>query len=423
MEITIPDNVRATHVYMPGKTQHGKSTLMFWMLLQDITRGNGACLMDGKGDFAPEFLNWIPENRKDDAIYLDIDTPVPLDFMGYHGEREKEVVIAELRYILTRSVETQYAPLMNANITDLLYTLFNYNENSKTPPHCRATFLDIFNFLDDPERRDVILNRVTDEALQRRWRDNFPNPVERSRITTRMTSFVRSETLSKIFGTKQPRLNLAEIMDKRKILIVNLGPIDDIKKTYGTLLLSKIRQAAMRRAAIPKSQRVPFYLYCDEFQEFQTSDFDKLLSLAGGLGLCLTLAHQYTDQLESNVLSAILGNVSTFICFRLGQPSANCLRGEIPKDYLPCLTTLPVGQVVYRAADGSTTTLHTPVPPTFPHASYAEIIRNRTVDNYGCNTSPVCSTKEDGNRTPPSDEIKPTGPPNVPSHGGKKKDA
>ena len=421
MDIQVPDQDRPMHVYMPGKTQHGKSTLMFWMILQDITRDHGVCLMDGKGDFAPNLVNYVPESRIDDTLYLDINTPVPLDFMSYNDNDEKEALIGELKYILLKTVETQHIPIIGSNLTDILLTLFNYNEHSETPPECRATFLDIHYFLDDPERKKVILSRVNDEDLQRRWKNDWPSPQDAARIKTRTAPFVRSPTLKKIFGGKTPKLNIAQAMDGKKIIIVNLGPMDDIRRMYGTLLLSKIRQAANRRATILKSQRIPFYLYCDEFHEFQTPEFSKMLSLAGGLGLCLTLAHQYTDQLEAGILQGILGNVSSFICFRLGQASANCLRGEIPKQFLELLPTLPVGQAIYRAASGATNLIHTPAPPNFTRASYAEIIKKRTMDNYACDTPQVCSTEGDEHHTPRSDEINPSGTPRVSSHGGKKK--
>jgi hypothetical protein len=442
----IPDEVRPKHVYIPGKTQYGKSNLLLWMFIQDVVQGHGVCLMDGKGDLAPEALNFIPKRRIEDTVYLDTNTPVPLDFMDYKNNDEKEAIIGELKYVLTRTVETQHIPIIGANITDILYTLFNYNENPKTPDECRATFLDIYYFLEDEKRRTQILDLVTDQDLQRRWKDKFPNPTDRSRITTRMTPFVRSETLKKIFGAKKPKLNVAQFMEEEKVLVVNLGPMTDIRRIYGTLLLSKIRQTADRRASIPKSQRKRFYLYCDEFQEFQTSDFDTMLSRAGGLGLCLTLAHQFLAQLEPRILHSIKGNVSTYILFRLGDDAAS-FRSEIPPlatkpvwrrspesglmgwTYEPVpfdtslLTKLSVGEALYRAADGSASLIHTPPPPTREGASSAGTIRRRTLEKYSCDIPQVCSTGEDGNRTPRPEGIAPGGAANVPSHGGKKKNA
>jgi hypothetical protein len=441
--MTIPDTDRTRHIYMPGKTQHGKSTLMAWMLIQDIARGHGVCLMDGKGDFAPKLLRAIPKYRMEDTIYLDVDTPVPLDFMGYdtgvNQRREKEAVIGEIKYLLMKTVEPQHAPVVNQNLTNLIYTLLNVNENPKTPSNKKTTFLDLYYFLEHESRRQEILHYCTDADLHLRWnKDNFPNAVERSRIISRMTPFIRSDSLRTVFDAPDPKLNIAEAIRKRQVLIVNLGPMDEINRMYGTLLLSKIRQAIDRRVRIPKPQRTPFYLYCDEFHEFPTSDFASMLSRAGGLGLCLTLAHQFTHQLDPDILEAIIGNVSTFICFRLSPKSASCLKGEIPdyernppRGYFPDgirtlferFPTLPVGTAIYRAADGTTTRIHTPEAPMIPAAHYAEIIRKLTIERYGCDAPQVCGTKGDGHNGPKADDIGAGGAPNVPPHQGKKKNS
>jgi hypothetical protein len=146
----IPLSVRPMHIYVPGKTRMGKSTLLHHLIMSDIENGHGVCVMDGKGDFIPRLLDYIPQHRVEDSIYLDVNTPVPIDFIGYQGDREKEALIGELKYLLLRTVESQHAPLMTANITDLIYTLFDYNENPRTPPSCSAKLLDLYYFLTTP---------------------------------------------------------------------------------------------------------------------------------------------------------------------------------------------------------------------------------------------------------------------------------
>lgn len=444
MKLEIPYPVRPMHIYMPGKTRFGKSTLMFWMALQDIKNGQGVCVMDAKGDLIDKLLKAIPKKRVDDAIFLSLDSPIALDFMSYRGEREKEALIGELQFLLTKSVEVQHAPLMNANIKDVLYTILNYNENPKTKPERRATFLDIYHFLETETRQKEILAGLTDRDLVNRWKspkgEIMPH-VERSRITSRMTPFVRSVSLQRIFGAPEPKLNIEQAFKDQRILLVSLGT-DEIQSMYGTLLISKIKQAANRQAKLPEHDRIPFFLYCDEFQEFQTSDFDKMLSLAGGYGLCLTLAHQFVAQLEPRILASIKGNVSTFICFRLGAESANALREEIPpmeteqvwkRDPMTnemqwhtrplnfdaaTLTRLPKFRVLYRAADGTAKFCTTRKPPIFKNDGYAEYIKKRTVEKYACNppekTHDVVSTFHD--------DIPPSGEPNVPPYKGKEKD-
>jgi hypothetical protein len=417
MTIEIRYRDRPMHVYMPGKTRFGKSTLIFWMALEDIENDQGVCVIEPKGDLVGNLLKAVPKRRRDDAIYLDIDTPVPIDFMSYRTDREKEKLIGELKFILLKTVEPQHAPLMNANLEDELYTLLNFNENpdfksGALDPKDKATFLDIYYFLENKTRRDFILDHVTDPDLKDRWEGKrFPNDQERSRITTRMTPFVRSKSLRAIFGAPDPPLRIEDAIRDRKIVLVKLGD-DEIQSMYGTLLISKIRQAASRQADLPEEERIPFFLYCDEFQLFQTSDFDRMLSIAGGFGLCMTLANQFVEQLDPQILASIKGNISTFICFRLGAPSAHALRDEIPSletervwkrdpdtglmawqtkplNFDPAtLTRLPKFRVLHRAADGTAKFTSSKKWPRFKSDGYADYIKTRTKEKYRCEGNP-----------------------------------
>ena len=139
----IPYDVRNQHIYVPGKTRHGKSTLLHEMALQDIENGAGICVVDPKGDLADSLIRWIPGARKDDGIYLSTRSPVPIDFMDYANDDEKQTLVGELKHVITRGASVASAPLMDAILTDLLYTLFSANENRKMPIGERATFLDV----------------------------------------------------------------------------------------------------------------------------------------------------------------------------------------------------------------------------------------------------------------------------------------
>jgi hypothetical protein len=402
--LNIPYPDRPMHVYVPGKTRHGKTTLLFWMAYQDIKKGHGVCVIDAKGDLVRMLLDYLPAHRADDTLWLDLDQPVALDFMGYHGEREKERLIGELQFLLTKTGEPQHAPMMNANIKNVLYTLLDFNENPKTPSHRRTTFLDIYRFLEHEGRRNEILSGVRDTELITKWRNDFPNPVERSRITSRMTAYVRSKSLTRIFDAPEPRLNLIQAMAEKKVLLVNIGGVDDVQRAYGTLIVSKLRDAAYQRMN-QRPPYTPYYLYCDEFQNFQTSDFAEMLSMSGGLGLCLTLAHQFVQQLESQVLASIKGNVSSFVIFRLGAESAAALKHEIdPPDrirgqttFSDYLATLAVGVALYRDARGKSQWVYTPRPPhmtpNFEPSGYAEYIKKRTVEQYSSPTLQIFYTE------------------------------
>src|SRR5438132_140166 len=116
---TLPHAVRSQHVYISGKTRHGKSTLIHKMARQDIIRGAGVCVIDPKGDLVSSLIHWVPGARKDDCIYLSPRHPVPIDFMDYANDDEKQTLVGELKYVITKGVGAEAAPLMDAILTDL----------------------------------------------------------------------------------------------------------------------------------------------------------------------------------------------------------------------------------------------------------------------------------------------------------------
>lgn len=406
--LEIPYPIRNQHVYIPGKTRHGKSTLIHAMAYQDIMNGAGVCVIDPKGDLVSSLVQWIPESRKDDCIYLSPKTPVPINFLDYQDDDEKETLVGELKYVVTRGMSAESAPLMDAIITDLIWTLLSARDNPKMPVDLKPTFLDIYNFLSDPDRSKVIRDFVTDPALRKRW-DTWPHPKECAPTLTRMTPFIRNPSLRKLFDCPEPELNIADIMDKRKILLVDLGGISESTKIFATLLIAKMKQAAFRRAAIPESKRIPFFLYVDEFKFFQTSDFEEILSFAGGYGLRLTLANQFIGQLDSNIRQSIFGNVGTFILFCLSADDARYFK-HIADGVLDAnLPHLPKYKAFYSIAGQPRMVKPTPAPPPAPkpdQVARAEYIRNRTLSLYSCKFAPTLHNSMDATKDlPPEPEL------------------
>jgi hypothetical protein len=388
--IGIPYKVRNQHLYVPGKTRHGKSTLFHAMAYQDIRIGAGICVIDPKGDLVSSLANWIPESRKDDCVYLSPKSPVPINFFDYTDDDEKETLVGELKYVITRGAPAESAPLMDAILTDLIYTLFNANEHPKMPPHRRATFLDLYRFLEDPDRQEFIKSFVTDRSLLDRWNNRFPHPKDCAPTITRMTPFIRNPSLRKLFDCPDPVLNIAELMDMRKILLVDLGGISQSTQIFATLLIAKIRQAAFRRSGVPQSKRIPFFLYVDEFEFFQTKDFDQILSFAAGYGLRLTIANQFIGQLDPGIRQSIFGNVGSFIVFCVSPDDARYYKHIAPEDIH--VANLPKYMALFKIA-GKTAVLKSspppPPPPNLHQLATAEYIRKRTLDLYSCKSPPV----------------------------------
>lgn len=418
--IDFPYSEREKHLYVPGKTRHGKSTFLMNLAYQDICNGAGVCVLDPKGDLVKHLIHWIPKHRVDDTIYLDLGNPVPIDLMSCENEDEREALVGEIKYLVTQGENVDHAPLMKAVLDDLIHTLLNYNQNVE--PEERATFLDIHQFLENENRRKEILRHVSNQRLKHKW-DKLPNERTVISITSRLTSFINSASLTKVFGCPNPSLNVADIMDNRKILLVDLGGTTEPKKILGTLLVAKIRQAAFRRANIRPSERVPFFLFVDEFKNFQTSDFDEILSFAGGYGLRLTLANQFVGQLEPKITQSIFGNVSNFVVFCISDRDIPHFRGLFPDYELSLLPKLRPWEALYKIGS---VTIQKPTPPPLGYSpeSYAESIVKRTMDLYACDTargrSKESADEEPGQRGK-AEDIPPGPEPRVPSHPHKKK--
>jgi hypothetical protein len=317
----LPYSIRDRHIHVIGKTGFGKSTLLASAACNDIrSNEGGVCVIDPKGDLVELILRFIPEERKKDCIWIDIDDPIPLDFMSCAPGKEQEVV-NDLKFILTAGMlDTANAPTLSANIENLLYTLLNANRHPEMPKEQRCTFLDIADFLEDKTRQDFILAHITDQRLKRCWREELPK-ADKARILSRINPFIRSTTLSKVFGDPNPRLNMHDVINGNKILLVRVPVMNPSSATYGALLVSKLQQAAFTPSRLIDAK--PFFLYIDEFQNFRATEaFEKVLEMARGYKLCLTLANLKLDDLDPRVVSA-LGIISSYVLFQISPQDAS----------------------------------------------------------------------------------------------------
>jgi len=199
------------------------------------------------------------------------------------------------------------------------------------------TMLGIARMLVDKKFRKKIVDSVRDPVVKSFWVDEFANYNDRFRneaiapIQNKVGQFLSSAMIRNIVGQTKSTIDLRDIMDNRKILLVNLskGRIgEDNSALLGAMLITRLQLAAMSRVDILEEQRVDFYLYVDEFQNFATESFATILSEARKYRLNLIIAHQYIEQLEEEVAAAVFGNVGTIIVFRIGATDAEALEPE-----------------------------------------------------------------------------------------------
>lgn len=390
--VAIPDSVRARHVYIVGKSGSGKSTLITNIAVQDIQRGEGVCVIDPHGDLVSDLLDYIPASRVKDTIYFNVSDrqhPIGLDMMSAKSEAEIEILTDDLITTFRRLTESW---------GERMETILRYAFNTllRTP---NATFLDLQKLLTNEGWRSTVVRRLNFSVLSDFWYSQFPNmPKDATQpILSRMTKIVLSPTLNAIFGSSKNTLNFNDVIRNRKILLINLGGdsrdrnneqlsvSDEMKKLIGSVVVSQLQLAAMRQASIPEGARIPCRMLVDEFQNFVSGAFPKILSEARKYKLSLTVAHQYISQLDDATRNAVFGNVGTMIVMPLGQKDAAYLGAELgaytPEDVanLSPERHEALCRPTTMAAD---TFLFTTLPPPHITYSFAEEVINHTRTEY-----------------------------------------
>lgn len=326
----IKDKDRLAHIYVIGKTGVGKSTLLKSMALQDILNGKGVGIIDPHGDIAEYLISQIPECRKKDLVYIDPNDPTPLAFNPIHAIHPQyhHLVASSLVSSFKKIWADSWGPRLEYILRYSLLTLLWY-------PH--GTLLDIHPLLTNKEFRDHILSYVRDKGVYAFWKDEFEKypPTLRNDailpVLNKVGIFNSSLPLRAVVGQKTTGFRMQLILDDGKIFIANLskGKIgEESSSLLGSILVSSMQMASLYRAHYKEQDRTPFYLYIDEMQSFVTLSIADVLAECRKYGLSLFLAHQYIDQLDERIRSAIFGNVGTMICFRVGASDAEYLARE-----------------------------------------------------------------------------------------------
>ena len=157
-------------------------------------------------------------------------------------------------------------------------------------------------------------------------------------ITSKISGFIANEFLRPILSQQKSAFNFRELMDQKKILLVNLskGRIGDINASLlGMIIVGKILISALSRVNVPEDQRPDFYLYIDEFQNFTTDSISTILAEARKYHLNLTIANQFIKQLVDKIRDAVFGNVGSMAVFRVGADDAEFLKNQFEPVFSP----------------------------------------------------------------------------------------
>lgn len=326
--IRTPD--RRRHIWTLGKTGTGKSTLIANMAIDDLKKGRGLAVIDPHGDLIEILLDYIPKNRINDVIYFNPADALPptINPLEVKTREEAELAASGLLSIFTKIWANVWSARMEYILRNSFLTL------AQTPG---STLADVLKLLANKKFRDQIVEKIDDPNLVHYWKEEFDKMPERfqkeaiSPIQNKVGQFVLSPMIREIIGQPKGSFRIDDIMDDGKIFLANLsqGRIgEDNANLLGAMLITKIQLAAMHRVEIREQERRDFYLYVDEFQNFATTSFIKILSEARKYRLNLMLANQYMAQIPEEVQKAILGNIGTMISFTAGAEDAQILQKE-----------------------------------------------------------------------------------------------
>ena len=324
------------HVYIIGKTGVGKTTLIRNIIVQHIAAGHGVGLIDPHGDLADELLDHIPPWRADHLVHFnpsDLDFPVGLNLLADVPADERHLVASGIISAFKSIWHDSWGPRLE-------YILYNALVALLECPN--TTLLGVNRLLTDSTYRRWVINRVRDPFVRAFWTEEYESYDPRFQreaiapIQNKLGQFLLNPVIRNILGQTRNRISFPFIMDNERIFIANLakGALGHDKASLlGCLLTSQFQIAAMQRVNRPENERKDFYLFIDEFQNFTTDAFASILSEARKYRLCLTLSHQYIEQLPLPIRQAVFGNVATLISFRVGHTDAEVLKKEFGLAY------------------------------------------------------------------------------------------
>ncbi len=337
-EIKMIEDDRLRHFYCIGQTGTGKTTLLKEMIIQDMQMGHGVCMIDPHGSDLQDVIANVPPERFNDVIYFDpayTARPMGLNMLEYDENfpEQKTFVVNELFSIFRK---------LYGNVPESMGPAFEqYFRNSALlvmeDPASGNTLVDMSRVLSNKTYRDLKISRCKNPLVKQFWvnaekttgEQGLANYVQY--VTNKFDVFLANEIMRPVIAQEKSSFNFREIMDNKKILLVNLskGRLGDINANLiGLILVGKILIAALSRVDMFGRDFPPFYLYIDEFQNITTDSISTILSEARKYKLSLNIAHQFIAQLEEGIRDSVFGNVGSICAFRVGADDSEALESQ-----------------------------------------------------------------------------------------------
>lgn len=333
-QLGLTESERERHMYIIGGTGNGKTTMLQYQIIQDMQNGKGVAVIDPHGDMAETLLRYVPEDRIKDVIYFnpdDISRPIGMNLLEIPEGLSEDEEMRE-KDLVTEALISVFRKIFSDEDTGghrIEYVLRNAIQTALTVKD--ATIFTVFDLLNDPTYRSKVVAKLDNKDLINFWKHELGKAGDMQKvkmsagITAKIGRFLFSASAKRILEQPKSTINFEDILDQGKILICNFskGLIgEDTSELFGITILAKLQLASLRRARVKQTERKPFFLYVDEFQNFATTSFVQMLSESRKYRLFLTMAEQSTSQQkDQQMVQIILANVGTVICFRTGNPA------------------------------------------------------------------------------------------------------
>ncbi len=338
LNVFIKKEDRRRHFYIIGQTGTGKSVLMQNMVSQDIKNGEGVCIIDPHGETIEKILPLIPKERTEDIIYFDpgdVSRPLGLNMLEYDTRypEQKSLIVNELFEIFNKLFNMSVAggPMFEQYFRNATMLVME-------DPSSGNTLLEVERVLVDKDFRELKLSRNKNIVVETFWRQvaekaqgeqSLANMVPY--IVSKFDTFLSNDIMRPIIMQEHSSFNVRDVMDQKKILLLNLskGKLGELNSNLlGLIMVGKILMASLSRVEIPEAERKDFYLYIDEFQNVTTKSIATILSEARKYRLDLIVTHQFIGQLEEEIKKSIFGNVGSMCSFRIGADDAEYLEKQ-----------------------------------------------------------------------------------------------
>lgn len=327
---------RRKHMYVIGKSGTGKSTLIANLAIDDMRKKRGFCVIDPHGDLSGHLLDYIPSFRVNDVIYLDpaqSSRSFAINPLEITNESQRELVASGIVAIFKKLYGTSWGPRLEYHLRNAIISVMEMPD---------PTLMMVPEVLTNPTFRAKVVANLKEPVLKSYWINEFENMTERLRaesissILNKVGQFTSSARIRSIIGHPKSTIDIEKVMNEGKILILNISQGylgEDNAALLGAMIITKIQLAAMNRITVAEEERRDFYLYVDEFQNFATTSFIKILSEARKFRLNLILANQYIAQIPEDVRAAIFGNAGTMMSFLIGAEDARYMAREFAERF------------------------------------------------------------------------------------------